>query len=282
MDLGDYSAIVPGNPDESELLYLVSSDDPEERMPPPKEGNPLSEEQVALLSQWIKEGGNYDTHWAYQKPIRPEVPEISPEGFRLENPIDHFVVEKLVSNNITQSPEADRHVLARRVSLDLVGLPPSAEEVEAFLQDAHPKAFIRYIERILDKPSYGEHWARMWLDLARYADSAGYADDPPREIWAFRDYVIRSFNQNKPFDQFTIEQIAGDLLNQPTLDQRVATAFHRNTKTNSEGGTIDEEFRNEAVVDRVNTTMAVWMGTTIDCAPVPHPQVRPHYPRGVL
>ncbi|MDA7640210.1 PSD1 and planctomycete cytochrome C domain-containing protein [Opitutaceae bacterium] len=266
MDLGDYAAIAPGNPDESELLYLVSSDDPEERMPPPKEGNPLSEEQIALLSQWIKEGGNYDTHWAYQKPIRPEVPEVSYGDFRLDNPIDHFVVEKLVSNHASQSPEADQHVLARRVSLDLVGLPPSAEEVEAFLQDAEPNAYTRYVERILDKASYGEHWARMWLDLARYADSAGYADDPPREIWGFRDYVIRSFNENKPFDQFTIEQIAGDLLNQPTLDQRVATAFHRNTKTNSEGGTIDEEFRNEAVVDRVNTTMAVWMGTTIDCA----------------
>ncbi len=266
MDLGDYAALVPGNPDESELIYLVTSDDEEERMPPKKEGKPLNEDQIALLTQWIKEGGQYDTHWAYQKPNRPEVPVISDASLRLENPIDHFVTEKLVSKNISQSPEADKYVLARRVSLDLVGLPPSSEELDSFLKDESPSAYERYVEEILDKPSYGEHWARMWLDLARYADSAGYADDPPREIWGFRDYVIRSFNENKPFDQFTIEQIAGDLLDQPTLDQRVATAFHRNTKTNSEGGTIDEEFRNEAVVDRVNTTMAVWMGTTIDCA----------------
>lgn len=266
MDLGDYSALVPGDPEESELIYLITSPDEEERMPPAKDGKPLSAEQIALLSQWIQEGGHYDTHWAYQKPVRPEVPKIPEESFRLENPIDHFVAARLLSEELSQSLEAEKHAIARRVSLDLVGLPPSADEVPSYLKDETPEAYERYVEKILHKPGYGEHWARMWLDLARYADSAGYADDPPREIWGFRDYVIRSFNENKPFDKFTIEQIAGDLLDQPSLDQQVATAFHRNTKTNSEGGTIDEEFRNEAVVDRVNTTMAVWMGTTIDCA----------------
>ena len=144
-------------------------------------------------------------------------------------------------------------------------LPPTLEEVDRFIGDADPQAYERLVDRLLEKKAFGEHWARMWLDLARYADSSGYADDPPRTIWAFRDYVIRSFNENKPFDQFTIEQIAGDMLPDPTSDQLIATAFHRNTLTNNEGGTSDEEFRNVAVVDRVNTTMAVWMGTTIDC-----------------
>ena len=156
--------------------------------------------------------------------------------------------------------------MIRRVSLDLTGLPPTLEAVNAFVTDSLPDAYERLVDRLLDTPAYGEHWARIWLDLARYADSAGYADDPPRTIWAYRDYIIRSINANKPFDQFTIEQIAGDLLPSPTEDQVIATAFHRNTLTNNEGGTSDEEFRNVAVVDRVNTTMAVWMGTTIACA----------------
>src|SRR5207302_10274797 len=149
----------------------------------------------------------------------------------------------------------------RRVSLDLTGLPPTIEEVDRFEQDSRADAYERLVNRLLEKPAYGEHWARIWLDLARYADSAGYADDPPRTIWAYRDYVIRSFNANKPFDQFTIEQIAGDLLPHPTEGQRIATAFHRNTMTNNEGGTSDEEFRNVAVVDRLNTTRAVCTAT---------------------
>ena len=233
---------------------------------PKKEGEQLSGSNIALLKQWIEEGGNYDVHWSYQKPERPKIPKVKNRKFALKNPIDHFIAERLVSENLTQSLEADRYALARRAALDLTGLPPLPEEVDAFIKDKRSGAYDRYVERLLDKPAYGEHWARMWLDLARYADSAGYADDPLREIWAYRDYVIRSFNENKPFDQFTIEQIAGDRLPSPSNEQLVATAFHRNTKTNSEGGTVDEEFRNEAVVDRVNTTMAVWMGTTIDCA----------------
>ena len=259
MDLDGYSALVPGQPDESELYFLINSDDEDERMPPPKHGDALDKSEIALLEQWIEEGGKYDRHWAYKKPARPELPEIESEGFALQNPIDYFIARQLVSENLKQAPEAERNALARRVALDLTGLPPTLEEVSEFVADQKPGAYERFVQLQLNKPSYGEHWARMWLDLARYADSAGYADDPLRTIWGFRDYVIRSFNENKAFDQFTIEQIAGDLLKDPTTDQLVATAFHRNTKTNSEGGTDDEEFRNEAVVDRVNTTMSVWM-----------------------
>ena len=265
-DLDGYAALVPGEPDESELLFLVTTDYEDERMPPAKHGTALSEEQIALLRQWILEGGEYDRHWSYKRIERPEAPEVDESGFVIRNEIDRFVANRLVSENLAQSPEEDRYALARRVAMDLTGLPPTPSEVEAFVEDEKPGAYERYVALQLRKPSYGEHWARMWLDLARYADSAGYADDPLREIWAFRDYVIRSFNENKPFDQFTIEQIAGDLLEQSSVEQRVATAFHRNTQTNSEGGTDDEEFRNEAVVDRVNTTMSVWMGTTMACA----------------
>ncbi len=265
-DLGGYAALVPGDPMESELFFLVTSDDDYERMPPREQGKALSEQQIASLRQWIEEGGEYDRHWSYKRIERPATPVIESPGFMLRNPVDHFAARRLLAEGLTQSPEADRTALARRVALDLTGLPPTLEEVDAFAADEAPGAYERFVDRQLEKPSYGEHWARMWLDLARYADSAGYANDPSREIWAFRDYVIRSFNENKPFDQFTMEQLAGDLLEEPTTEQRVATAFHRNTQTNSEGGTDDEEFRNEAVVDRVNTTMSVWMGTTMACA----------------
>jgi len=265
-DWDGYAALIPGDPKESELFFLITSDDEEERMPPAKHADPLDEHEIALLEQWIIEGGNYDRHWSYKKPERPDLPEIDDAKFDLRNPIDHFAARRLVSEDLTQSPSADRYALARRVSLDLTGLPASFEEVNAFVSDQRPDAYERFVQHQLSKPSYGEHWARMWLDLARYADSAGYADDPPREIWGFRDYVIQSFNENKPFDEFTIEQIAGDLLEDASRDQRVATAFHRNTMTNSEGGTDDEEFRNEAIIDRVNTTMSVWMGTTMACA----------------
>jgi hypothetical protein len=265
-DLGGYAALVPGDPVESELFFLVTSDDDDERMPPQEHGKALSEQQIASLRQWIEEGGEYDRHWSYKRIERPATPVIESPGFTLRNPVDHFAARRLLAEGLTQSPEADRTALARRVALDLTGLPPTLEEVDAFVADEAPGAYERFVDRQSEKPSYGEHWARMWLDLARYADSAGYADDPLREIWAFRDYVIRSFNENKPFDQFTIEQIAGDLLENSSVEQRVSTAFHRNTQTNSEGGTDDEEFRNEAVVDRVNTTMSVWMGTTMACA----------------
>ena len=258
-------ALVAGNIDESELIYRIISNDPDEVMPPPKAGNKLSKDQIELIKQWIKEGGSYEKHWSYQKPKRPETPTTKFKSF-INNPIDNFILRKLQSHNLSPSSEASKEALIRRVSLDLTGLPPTALELQNFIDDSSNDAYENLVDRILKKPAFGEHWARMWLDLARYADSAGYADDPPRTIWAYRDYVIRSFNNNKPFDQFTIEQIAGDLLDNPSQEQLVATAFNRNTQTNNEGGTSDEEYRNVAIVDRVNTTMATWMGTTMACA----------------
>ena len=204
-------------------------------------------------------------HWSYVKPHRPELPNIGDKAWP-RNAIDHFILARLERERLKHEPEADRPALIRRVSLDLTGLPPTLAEVDQFMADHPPGAYERLVDRLLKQESFGEHWARLWLDQARYADSSGYADDPARTIWAYRDYVIRALNANKPFDQFTLEQIAGDLLDDPADEQLVATAFHRNTMTNNEGGTSDEEFRNVAIVDRVNTTMAVWMGTTMACA----------------
>ncbi|MFO0901246.1 MAG: DUF1553 domain-containing protein [Pirellulales bacterium] len=264
-DLGGYAAVVPGKPDESELIARIKADDADSVMPPPSLGKPLTPREVELLEQWVADGAKYSRHWSYVKPARPELPEVKAADWA-RGPLDLFVLARLEREGLAPSPEADRAALARRVALDLTGLPPTAEALDAFLADSSPDAYEKYVDQLLASPAYGEHWARMWLDLARYADSAGYADDPLRTIWAFRDYAIRSFNANKPFDQFTVEQIAGDLLPNPTEEQLMATAFHRNTQTNSEGGTIDEEFRNVAIVDRVNTTMSVWMGTTMACA----------------
>ncbi len=258
-------AIVPGDPLKSELVRRISTSDPEDHMPPPRSGKKLSADEIKTLRRWVEQGAPYAEHWSHVKPDRPEVPRVSNAAWP-RNAIDVFILERLEKAGLGPSPEADRYALVRRLSLDLAGLPPTIEEVDAFVNDPAPDAYDRLVTRLLDSGAYGEHWARMWLDLARYADSAGYADDPPREIWGYRDWVIRAFNSNLPFDRFTIEQLAGDLLPDPREDQLVATAFHRNTQTNSEGGTDDEEFRNVAVVDRVNTTMAVWMGTTMACA----------------
>lgn len=264
-DLGEYSVIVRGKPEESELVRRIESTDGDDKMPPPKSGKQLSAKEIELLKQWIAGGAKYAQHWSYVKPVRPPIPQVQQSRWP-QNEVDYFLLSRLEQEGLKPSPEADRYTLIRRLSLDLTGLPPTIEEVEEFISDARPNAYELLVDRLLAKEAYGEHWARLWLDLARYADSAGYADDPPRTIWAYRDYVIRSLNANKPFDQFTIEQIAGDLLPNPTEDQLIATAFHRNTLTNNEGGTNDEEFRNVAIVDRVNTTMAVWMGTTMACA----------------
>ncbi len=260
MDLGGHQAVVPGHPEQSELLARLITHDPDDVMPPPKAGERFTSAEVERISAWIKAGAAFSKHWSYEKPVRVDPPQAG------IHPVDAFILDRLGRENLKPQPEADRPTLIRRASLDLTGLPPSPEEVAAFVQDTTPEAYGRLIDRLLASPAYGEHWTRLWLDLARYADSAGYADDPSRTIWAFRDYVIRSFNENKPFDQFTVEQIAGDLLPDPTEDQLIATAFHRNTMTNSEGGTNDEEFRNAAVIDRVNTTMGVWMGTSMACA----------------
>ena len=259
-DLGGYSAIVPGDPGESEIMFrIILEEDDDELMPPKGKGDRLTQDEVALVTKWIKQGAEYDKHWSYKPPVRTKVPTAV-------HPIDYFTEKKLKKENLDFSQNADRKTLARRVSLDLIGLPPTLEELSGFLANKHSNAYAKYVDQLLNRPEFGEHWARMWLDLARYADSAGYADDRARTIWAFRDYVIKAFNKNLPFDQFTIEQLAGDLLPDPTEQQLIATAFHRNTQTNNEGGTNDEEFRNVAVVDRVNTTFATWMGTTMACA----------------
>lgn len=265
VDLGGHQAIVPGMPEASEILKRVTSSDADLVMPPGKESKKLTPQEVETLTRWIKQGAPFSTHWSYAKPVRTEAPRVADAAWP-KNDVDRFLLARMEQERLRPQPEADRITLIRRLMLDLTGLPPTIEEVDAFVADQRPDAYEQLVDRILQKESFGEHWARMWLDLARYADSAGYADDPPRKIWAYRDYVIRSINANKPFDQFTIEQLAGDLLPNPTPEQLIATAFHRNTLTNNEGGTNDEEYRNVAIVDRVNTTLAVWMGTSMACA----------------
>lgn len=263
----DSEVIVPGAPEKSELIARVTTDDPDDRMPPPDHGGKLTDTQIKTLEQWIREGAPYAKHWSYSPVERPPLPPLDDAqlGWR-RNAIDHFVARRLKDEGLKPAAEADRYTLIRRASMDLTGLPPTVAEVDAFVADRSPDAYESLVDRLLNDPAYGERWATKWLDLARYADSAGYATDPYRTIWGYRDWVIRAINDNLPYDQFTIEQIAGDLLPDPTQSQLVATAFHRNTLTNSEGGTDDEEFRNAAIVDRVNTTMEVWMGTTMSCA----------------
>jgi hypothetical protein len=263
-DLGGYAAVAPGKIADSELIKRIATTDEDDVMPPVGKGTRLSEREVQLFKGWIAEGADYDVHWSYAQVKRPRVPA---SGLKWGGTsIDQFILRKLQAKGLKPAPEADRWTLARRAAVDLIGLPPSVDELKAFVNDKQPKAFERYVDRLLEKEALGEHWAGVWLDLARYADSAGYPSDPGRTIWSYRDWVVRAFNDNMPFDQFTVEQIAGDMLPNPTDSQMIATAFHRNTMTQNEGGTSDEEFRNEAVIDRVNTTAAVWMGTSMACA----------------
>jgi hypothetical protein len=265
-------AVVPGDPEKSALIQRIVSTDPDEIMPPPKQHKTISAAQIALLKQWIQQGAPWGKHWSYEVVKRPAVPVLEPSG-KSEDiaPVDAFLGQRLSQEKLSFSPEADSVTLIRRIALDLTGLPPTLDELARFRPDLNTqnfsvKTYAELVDHFLAKPTFGEHWASQWLDLARYADSSGYPSDQPREIWAYRDWVIRALNSNMRFDQFTIEQIAGDLLPHPTDDQLIATAFHRNTMTQNEGGTDDEEFRNAAVIDRVNTTFAVWMGTTMACA----------------
>ena len=253
---GDF-VILPGKPERSELIRRIESKDADEVMPPPKQHKTIPAAQVALLKEWIRQGAPWGRHWSYEPVARPAVPKNGEA-----NPIDAFLAERQQKEGLTWSPEAPKAILVRRLALDITGLPPTPEEVAKFSGAPHEEI----VAYFLAKPAYGEHWARQWLDLARYADSAGYPSDPGRIIWAYRDWVIKALNRNQPFDQFVIEQLAGDLLPAPSEDQLIATAFHRNTMTQNEGGTSDEEFRNAAVIDRVNTTYAVFMGTTMACA----------------
>lgn len=267
-DLGGHFAVVPGQPEQSELIARIKSQEASKVMPPPEAGLRLTEVEIALLERWVRENAPFPIHWSYRAPQRPALPQLTTEqeNHWVKNPVDHFVLERLRREGLIPQSEADRYALVRRVALDVTGLPPSQSEIAQFIDDTSSNAYEKMVDRFLAKEAYGEHWARMWLDLARYADSSGYADDPARTIWLYRDYVIGAFNRNLPFDQFTVEQLAGDMLPNPSAAQLIATAFHRNTLTNNEGGTNDEEFRNVAVVDRVNTTYAVWMGTTMACA----------------
>jgi hypothetical protein len=255
-------AIIPGHPGKSAFIKLLTHPDPEERMPLGKE--PLTPDEIAVLERWVRQGAEWQDHWAFVKPK-----EITPPAHRADtfvrNDIDPFILEKLPAVGLRPSPEAPRETLLRRVTLDLTGLPPTPAERDAFLKDTSPDAYSTVVDRLLASPHFGERWAALWLDLARYSDTKGYEKDLHRNIWRYRDYLIRAFNDDKPFDQFTVEQLAGDLLPNPTEDQRIATAFHRNTMNNDEGGTDNEEFRTAAVIDRVNTTFDVWQGLTMSC-----------------
>lgn len=254
-------AIVPGSPEESEMIRRITHPDPNERMPP--EGNPLPEEKVELLTQWIEQGAKWGKHWSYQKPQSVTPPEVDSDW--VKNDVDRFILQKLQERELKPSTRADKATLLRRVTLDLTGLPPTLQQLRNFMDDNRPDAYERVVDRLLDSPRYGERWAAMWMDLARYADSKGYEKDAHRSIWQYRDWLIKALNEDKPFDEFTIEQLAGDLLPNPTDQQLIATAFHRNTMNNDEGGTNDEEFRVAAVIDRVNTTWNVWQGITMQC-----------------
>jgi hypothetical protein len=258
-------AIVPGKPDESELIRRIFAADGREMMPPPHAKNPLTEADKALLKRWVAAGAEYAPHWAFVPPRPRPLPSVRQPNWA-RNPIDSFILARLEAEGLTPSPEADRLTLARRLYLDLLGLPPTPEEAEAFARDSSPDAYGKVVDRLLASPLYGERWARRWLDLARYADTNGYEKDRPRSIWPYRDWVIRALNADLPFDRFTIEQLAGDLLPGATLDQQIATGFHRNTMLNEEGGIDPLEFRFHALTDRVATTGTVWLGLTIGCA----------------
>ncbi len=257
-------AIIPGNAKESRLIKRLIESDPELRMPYEKPA--LSKEEINLLVKWIDEGAKWGTHWAYIPPKKSEIPRVSKsfdkKGF-LKNPIDNFIAAKMEDQQLEPNEKADNITLARRVAFDITGLPPNISLFENFING--DITYEKYVDALLDSKSYGEKWASWWLDLARYADSRGYEGDGDRIIWKYRDWVINALNEDMPFDQFTIEQLAGDLLENPTPDNYIATAFHRNTMNNDEGGTNNEEFRTAAVIDRVNTTFDVFQSTTISC-----------------
>jgi hypothetical protein len=258
-------AIVPGKPEQGTLIERLTAKDDEGRMPPPEAGDALTSDQIEKLKAWIAAGAEYTPHWAFTAPVLPPVPKTGIKATS-GNAIDSFILARLEKAGIKPSPEADRPTLIRRVTLDLVGLLPMPKEVDDFVNDGSPNAFEKVVDRLLASPHYGERQGRHWLDLARYADSNGYTIDGARIIWPWRDWVVKAMNDDMPFDQFTAEQLAGDLLPKPTTDQRIATGFHRNTSFNEEGGTDPEQFRVERVVDRTNTTAAVWLGLTMGCA----------------
>ena len=265
-DRGGYRVIDLEQPEQSELLVRVASDDPEMRMPPGDSSHDrLSEQQVEVLRRWIEQGASWAKHWAFVPPQKPALPAVS-EPTWPRNGLDHFVLARLDRAGLAPSPEADRVTLIRRVTLALTGLPPTIAQVDSFVADPSPDAYEKVVDRLLDSPRYGEHMAMDWLDAARYSDSSGYQADWERYQWPWRDWVVDAYNANLPFDQFTIEQLAGDLLPGATLSQKIATGFNRNHRINDEGGSLDAEFEVEYVVDRVDTTATVWLGLSAGCA----------------
>ena len=260
-----YPVIVPGKPEESELHLRIASNDDHYRMPPAGFNKTLTPAQIDTITQWIREGAKWEEHWAFTTPVRTTPPEVK-NGDWIRNPIDAFILSRLEKEGLSPANEADKRTLIRRLSFDLTGLPPTREEVHQFLADDSPNAYEKVIEAFMAKPEYGEHLARFWLDVARYGDTHGLHLDNYREMWPYRDWVIEAFNKNMPFDQFTIEQLGGDLLPEPTLEQLIATGFNRCHVTTSEGGSIDEEYYVQYAIDRADTTSTVWMGLTVGCA----------------
>jgi len=258
-------AIAPHDPTTSQLISRINSDDPDQQMPPPKSNRRLTPEQKKTLARWIAEGATYQTHWAFVTPQRPPLPTVRQAEW-VQTPIDRFVLAKLEAEGIAPSPPASRETLIRRLSIDLIGLPPTPEEVDAFVADQAPQAYERLVDRLLESPHYGERLALPWLDAARYADSNGFQQDGDTWQWIWRDWVVRALNADLPFDQFTIWQLAGDLLPDATTDQKIASGFNRNHLLNGEGGAIPEEQRFVILFDRIDTTSTTWLGLTMACA----------------
>jgi hypothetical protein len=257
--------IVPSDSANSHMYQRISNPNEAMRMPPPYSGRKLTAAQIALIKTWIDQGAKWETHWSFLPPQRPEVPQPKNAAWA-RTPIDNFVLARLEAENLTPSAEASNATLLRRVTFDLTGLPPTPAELDAFLKDRSPNSYEKVVDRLLASPAYGERMAMQWLDFARYADTHGYHIDSAREMWPWRDWVIQSFNQNMPYDEFTIEQIAGDLLPNATQSQRIATGFNRNHMINFEGGAIPEEYQNEYIVDRIEATSTTWLGLTLGCA----------------
>lgn len=261
----EHQNVVAGNSAKSELFRRITTADPDERMPPADSGRILTAAQISTIKQWIESGAEWQQHWSFVTPSRPKLPPFSDLSW-IRNPVDNFVLARLQKEGLKPSGPADKRTLLRRVSFDLTGLPPTPDEIHEFLKDDSPDAYERVVDRLLKSPRYAERMTIRWLDAARYADTNGYQTDGPRDMWRWRDWVLEAFHQNMPFDQFTIEQLAGDLLPKPTLDQKIATGFNRNHRGNAEGGIVPEEFQVEYVVDRVDTTFTVWQGLTMGCA----------------
>jgi Protein of unknown function (DUF1553)/Protein of unknown function (DUF1549)/Planctomycete cytochrome C len=263
--VGPGKAVVPGQSAASELWMRIAEQDPTKKMPPPKSGKKLTAEQVELMRRWIDEGANWTTHWSFQKPERPALPAVRNADWT-RTPIDRFILARLEKEGLTPTAEANRETLVRRLTFDLTGLPPTPAEIDAFLADDRPDAYERLVDRLLDSPRFGERMGLDWLDAARYADTHGYHLDSGRNMTRWREWVIDSLNYNLPFDEFTIEQLAGDLLTNAGVEQQIASGFNRNHMINFEGGAIPEEYQTAYVIDRVNTTSTVWLGLTVGCA----------------